>query len=83
MGSCDVAGFVTAPRRSLSRYASGTPATATPALTTYPLGILLANEAISEDQHRAGYQYAWLHWRVFSRPSVAAARQALHCHIET
>ena len=32
-----------------------------PALTTYPLGILLANEAISEDQHRAGCQYAWLH----------------------
>ncbi len=27
-----------------------------PALTTYPLGILLANEAISEDQHRAGCQ---------------------------
>ncbi len=45
-----------------------------PNLTTYPLGILLANEAISEDQHRAGCQYAWLHWRVFGRPSVAAAR---------
>ncbi len=29
-----------------------------PALTTYPLGILLANEAISEDQHRAGCRYA-------------------------
>ncbi len=25
-----------------------------PNLTTYPLGVLLANEAISEDQHRAG-----------------------------
>ena len=45
-----------------------------PALTAYPLGILLANKAISEDQHRAGCQYAWLHWRVFGRPSVAAVR---------
>ena len=45
-----------------------------PVLTTYPLGILLANSAIGEDQHRAGCQYAWLHWRVFGRPSVAAAR---------
>ncbi len=45
-----------------------------PALTTYPLGIFLANEAISEDQHRACCQYAWLHWRVFGRPSVAGAR---------
>ncbi len=31
------------------------------------LGILLANEAISEDQHRAGCQFAWPHWRVFGR----------------
>ncbi len=45
-----------------------------PNLTTYPLGILLANGAISDDQHRAGCRYAWLHWRVFGRPSVAAAR---------
>ncbi len=45
-----------------------------PNLTTYPLGILLANGVISEDQHRAGCRYAWLHWRVFGRPSVAAAR---------
>ena len=45
-----------------------------PNLTSYPLGILLANQVISEDQHRAGCRYAWLHWRVFGRPSVAAAR---------
>ncbi len=36
--------------------------------------MLLANEAIGEDQHRAGCQYAWLHWRVFGRPSIAAVR---------
>ena len=43
-----------------------------PALTTYPLGILLANGAISERQHSVGCDYAWLHWAVFGRASVAA-----------
>ena len=43
-----------------------------PVLTTYPLGILLANGAISERQHSVGCDYAWLHWAVFGRASVAA-----------
>lgn len=41
-------------------------------LTTYPLGILLANEAITEDQHRAGCRFAWLFSRIYGRPSVTA-----------
>lgn len=43
-----------------------------PELTTYPLGILLANDQITEAQHRAACRYAWLHTMVFGRPSVAA-----------
>ena len=43
-----------------------------PVLTSYPLGILLANAAITEPQHVAGCEYAWLHWAVFGRTSLAA-----------
>ncbi len=43
-----------------------------PALTAYPLGILLANGAITEQQHSIGCDYAWLHWAVFGRVSLAA-----------
>ena len=43
-----------------------------PALTSYPLGILLANAVLTDDQHKAVCRYAWLHWAVFGRPSVAA-----------
>ncbi len=43
-----------------------------PVLTSYPLGILLANQAITEPQHVAGCDYAWLHWAVFGRVSLAA-----------
>lgn len=43
-----------------------------PALTTYPLGVLLANSVIGEPQHTAGCHYAWLHWAVYGRPSVGA-----------
>lgn len=43
-----------------------------PALTSYPLGILLANAVLTDDQHKAACRYAWLHWAVFGRPSVAA-----------
>lgn len=43
-----------------------------PVLTSYPLGILLANQAITEQQHVAGCDYAWLHWAVFGRASLAA-----------
>ena len=45
-----------------------------PVLTTYPLGILLANEAISEQEHRAACRYAWLNQIVYGRKSVAASR---------
>lgn len=43
-----------------------------PALTGYPLGVLLANQQISEAQHRAGCRYAWLHAMARGRPSVSA-----------
>ena len=43
-----------------------------PSLTSYPLGVLLANGAISTQQHSIGCDYAWLHWAVFGRVSLAA-----------
>ncbi len=43
-----------------------------PVLTAYPLGILLANGAITEEQHSAACDYAWLVSRVFGRHSLAA-----------
>jgi hypothetical protein len=43
-----------------------------PALTSYPLGILLANGEITQAQHGAGCRYAFLHAVVFGRPSIAA-----------
>lgn len=43
-----------------------------PARTSYPLGILYANQAITEAQHSAGCNYAWLHWAVFGRVSLGA-----------
>lgn len=43
-----------------------------PALTSYPLGVLLANNEITEQQHQAGCAYAFLHAVVFGRPSIAA-----------
>lgn len=43
-----------------------------PALSAYPLGILLVNSQIDERQHAAMCQFAWLHWAVFGRPSVSA-----------
>jgi len=41
-------------------------------LTTFPLGILLANSAISEPEYRAGCRFAWLHARVIGKGSIAA-----------
>ena len=41
-------------------------------LTTFPLGILLVNETISEDQYRAGCRFAWLHAVVIGKGSLAA-----------
>lgn len=38
----------------------------------YPLGVMLANEVISEPRHNAGCRYAWLYAVVHGRPSVAA-----------
>ena len=43
-----------------------------PALSAYPLGILLVNSQIDDRQHAAVCQFAWLHWAVFGRPSVSA-----------
>lgn len=43
-----------------------------PALTSYPLGVLLANGEVTEQQHKAGCRYAFLHAVVFGRASVAA-----------
>ncbi len=48
-----------------------------PALTTYPLGVLLANSVIAEPQHAAGCHYAWLHWAVYGRPSIGAVSYEL------
>ena len=41
--------------------------------TTYPLGILLANEAISEEQHSSGCRLAWLYAVVYGKTSIGAA----------
>jgi hypothetical protein len=42
-------------------------------MTSYPLGILRVNNAISEIQHRAACHYAWLFRLKHGRTSVAAA----------
>jgi hypothetical protein len=44
-----------------------------PALADYPLGILLANNDITEQHHQVACRYAFLHSVVFGRASVAAA----------
>ncbi len=41
-----------------------------PALAAYPLGIMLANEVISHQQHEAGCYYAYVYGRVFGRTSI-------------
>jgi hypothetical protein len=46
-------------------------------LAAYPLGVLLANGAISEDEHKAGCRYAWLYRLAFGRVSIAAASYEL------
>lgn len=55
--------------QSLRQWWAGT---GDPVLASYPLGILLANQVITEPQHVAGCDYAWLHWAVFGRASLAA-----------
>lgn len=42
--------------------------------TTYPLGVLLVNGAIGQDQHDAGARLAWLYGAVHGRISLAATR---------
>lgn len=42
------------------------------ARASYPLGVLWANQQISDDQHRAGCRFAWLYAICFGRLSVAA-----------
>jgi len=44
-----------------------------PVLADYPLGILLANNDISERHHQVACRYAFLHAVVYGRASVAAA----------
>lgn len=41
--------------------------------TTYPLGILLVNGEITEEQHSAGGRLAWLYAVVYGRTSIGAA----------
>ncbi len=41
--------------------------------TTYPLGILLANGAITEEQHTTGCRMAWLYAVVYGKVSIGAA----------
>lgn len=41
-------------------------------MTTFPLGILLANSAITDEEYRAGCRFAWLHARVIGKDSLAA-----------
>ena len=69
------------PRRHVGRDSGTTEAlmlrqwwvgTGNPALASYPLGILLANGAITEAQHGAACEYAWLTSAVFGRHSLAA-----------
>ena len=43
-----------------------------PVLTSYPLGILFANQAITDHEHSVACHYAWLHSAVFGRHSLAA-----------
>jgi len=38
-----------------------------PALSEYPLGILLAREVIDQDQHNAGDRYGWLYAKSIGR----------------
>ena len=44
-----------------------------PVLADYPLGILLANNDITEQQHQVACRYAFLHAVVYGRSSIAAA----------
>lgn len=39
-----------------------------PALSCYPLGVLLARKVITQDQHNAGVAYAGLFWRARGKP---------------
>lgn len=41
-------------------------------LTTFPLGILLANGVITDEEYRAGCRFAWLHAVVIGKHSLAA-----------
>lgn len=43
-------------------------------LTSYPLGIMLANEVITQDMHQAGCKLAWLHTMVYGRTSITAQK---------
>ena len=69
------------PRRHTARDAGTTEAlmlrqwwvgSGNPALASYPLGILLANSAVTEAEHGAACEYAWLTSAVFGRHSLAA-----------
>jgi hypothetical protein len=43
------------------------------AMTGHPLDLMLINDAINQDQHDAGFYYAYLYGRALRRPTVAHA----------
>jgi hypothetical protein len=73
------------PRRRLEEPDQGTPevqarratlaAGGDPALTEYPLGLLLARGVIGAEQHEAGCYYAFLYGRAVGRTQVSCERQ--------
>lgn len=46
-----------------------------PALTTFPLGVMLANGLIGQDEYKAGCRYAYLHAVVFGKDHLVGARE--------
>ncbi len=51
-----------------------------PVLTSYPLGILFANHALTEHELGVACNYAWLHSAVFGRHSLAAVSWEMMNH---
>lgn len=66
----DVADKGTAELQRMRKWLAGQ---GDPALADYPLGILLANNDITEQHHQVACRYAFLHSVVYGRASVAAA----------
>ncbi len=51
-----------------------------PLLTGYPLGILFANQALTDHEHAVACNYAWLHSTVFGRHTLAAVSWDMTAH---